>query len=238
MAHENWGHVYDYVYERTFGHLYKRLTDETMDVVRSSINSGVILDFGAGTGRMAVPLAEAGYRVVAIEPCAPMADRIEMKSQRAGKEIPIHLCPISRYDGEIGDMALCVFTVLSYITTDEEMGKSIAVIADKLKTGGLLFVDLPQDAFFHTGIIMDKKDQNFKRYVTLYPNENGLYEYKESCSGICDGMNFEYEDHFPLRKWQWREIDEYLIRAGMQLIPKDFQQFGWTGSAYRMYRKG
>jgi 2-polyprenyl-3-methyl-5-hydroxy-6-metoxy-1,4-benzoquinol methylase len=36
---------------------------------------GSIVDFGAGTGRLAIPLARAGYRVTAVEPSSAMRKR-------------------------------------------------------------------------------------------------------------------------------------------------------------------
>lgn len=48
-----------------------------------------ILDIGAGPGNLAVPLAERGCHVVAVEPAAPMRDMLSENAARAGVEVEV-----------------------------------------------------------------------------------------------------------------------------------------------------
>ncbi|MFQ3671227.1 MAG: class I SAM-dependent methyltransferase, partial [Verrucomicrobiia bacterium] len=79
--HASWAEVYDLAYERTFGGLYHGLTEATLAWITKTVPAPArIVDFGAGTGRLSLPLSRAGYRVTAVDPSA------EMLAQMRGKE--------------------------------------------------------------------------------------------------------------------------------------------------------
>ena len=64
QAHDNWGSLYDYVYEQTYGDFYRDLTVETVDQINQILPSGTIIDYGAGTGRLSIPLSNQGSKVI------------------------------------------------------------------------------------------------------------------------------------------------------------------------------
>jgi SAM-dependent methyltransferase len=49
--------------------------------------TGSLLDVGAGTGRLSLPVAAAGHRVTAVEPSAAMATELEQAAAEAGVAI-------------------------------------------------------------------------------------------------------------------------------------------------------
>ena len=71
--HDNWASVYDEAYQKSFGGIYSSLTDLTLDFVQTNTKSGAsILDVGAGTGRLSIPLSEFGFTVVAVDASSEM----------------------------------------------------------------------------------------------------------------------------------------------------------------------
>jgi SAM-dependent methyltransferase len=87
VPHDSWASVYDRVYEQTFGAFYANLTDTTLAVIASvAPPRGRIVDFGAGTGRLSIPLARAGYAVTAVEQSALMLAVLQAKAVRASLE--------------------------------------------------------------------------------------------------------------------------------------------------------
>ena len=64
QAHDNWGSLYDHVYEQTYGDFYRDLTVETLDQINQILPSGTIIDYGAGTGRLSIPLSNQGFKVI------------------------------------------------------------------------------------------------------------------------------------------------------------------------------
>jgi 2-polyprenyl-3-methyl-5-hydroxy-6-metoxy-1,4-benzoquinol methylase len=71
--HSSWADVYDLVYEHSFRNFYHELTNVTLSVIEDRVNSNSrIVDFGAGTGRLSIPLSKKGFDVVAVDPCEEM----------------------------------------------------------------------------------------------------------------------------------------------------------------------
>ncbi|MCA1791649.1 MAG: methyltransferase domain-containing protein, partial [Thioalkalivibrio sp.] len=83
--HDAWARHYDHVLERTFGRAYRDFTDRTLREVRARIAPPArVVDFGAGTGRLAVPLARDGFRVTAVDPSPAMLERLVENAGQAG----------------------------------------------------------------------------------------------------------------------------------------------------------
>jgi 16S rRNA A1518/A1519 N6-dimethyltransferase RsmA/KsgA/DIM1 with predicted DNA glycosylase/AP lyase activity len=116
---------YDFVYEQTFGSLYHTLATYTLNVINQILPTGTILDFGAGTGRLTIPLLEAGYHVIAVEKSRGMIGELLRKAKEKNLQPNIHPCSISEYENGKADMALALFTVLSYSITEDELSKNI-----------------------------------------------------------------------------------------------------------------
>jgi len=114
MPHETWAQCYDYAYENTFGCLYGKLTTLTLDAICSHIEpSASVVDFGAGTGRISIPLAQRGYSVTSVEPCREMTQELQRKAKEENVKIETIIQGMQDFDGKKKfDMAICVFTVL------------------------------------------------------------------------------------------------------------------------------
>ncbi|MGI5127268.1 class I SAM-dependent methyltransferase [Pseudonocardia sp. CA-107938] len=71
---EDWADVYDEVHEGAVD------TRATVDGLASLVGEpAAILEYGAGTGRLAIPLAERGHEVVAVEISEPMLAQLRAK---------------------------------------------------------------------------------------------------------------------------------------------------------------
>jgi len=237
--HDNWADFYDFVYENTYGAAtYNAFTKTTIAAIRNILPMGSVIDYGAGTGRLAIPLKQHGYNVTAVEISAQMARVLEEKALALNLDIPIHACSISEFNGEPADLALCVFTVLSYNTTEDAIKAIISNIANNLKSKGYFFFDLPDAVFFNMGNLFNINRSNFRRTVDIIPTaDNSLYTYSEVCSGVFNGNEFSYEDHFSLKQWDKNYINQILVNAGFSLLSKNYPQFASSGSSYFLYQK-
>lgn len=190
QPHDNWGTYYDFVYEQTFGSFYNNLTTETLNVINQILSKGTILDFGAGTGRLSFPLNEQGYTLIAIEKSSGMVKEFLRKADESNRKINIHNCTISEYENGKADLAIALFTVLSYSVTEDELSKNIQNICKHINSKGYFFFDLPNTVFFNTGRLTNIQTKDFRRFVELTSiNENDTYTYKEQCSGIFEKKN-------------------------------------------------
>ncbi len=70
---DNWAHVYD--------ELFQTRDDLTVvsDTLASLAGDGPVLEFGIGTGRLALPLAERGLKVYGIDNSEKMLRRMRAK---------------------------------------------------------------------------------------------------------------------------------------------------------------
>jgi SAM-dependent methyltransferase len=72
-----------------------------------------VLDVGAGTGRYAVPLAELGARVVAVEPNAAMASLLGEQARARGVSVAVEQAEWPAAEPRVGsaDVVLCAHVV-------------------------------------------------------------------------------------------------------------------------------
>ena len=236
--HDSWAKYYDFVYEHTFGDFYNSLKNETLKVITEILSDGTIIDYGAGTGRLTIPLAKKDYKVIAVEKSHEMVNELKRKLRKHNLDLPIHNCTISSYTNGRAELALAVFTVLSYCTTENELLESIKNICQHIKPEGYFFFDLPNHIFFNTEQLINIQSEYLNRSVKLIKNsENNIFTYEEICNGIFKNEYFSYEDRFQIRYWEFDEINKLLINNGLGLIDKEFPQFESTGSTYKLYKK-
>ena len=236
LPHDSWAKFYDFVYGTHFGNLYNQFTDITLLEIEKFTNTGqTILDLGAGTGRLSIPLAKKGFHVIAVEPSTSMADVIQRKMLDQKVEIDMHISDIASFSSRKVDAAICVFTVLNYITLEESFEKSIRNVKEHLNTGGKFFFELGDAVFNYPNQGIQKHE--FSRQIQLVPtNKNGLYRYSEKTNFKFGNDPLEYEDEFDLRRWDIEYVDELLKKEGFVCIKDNYPQFAGTGANYFLYQ--
>jgi len=237
--HGKWAYLYDWVYETSFGDSYRRMTERTSQKVQEWISSprGRIADIGAGTGRLTLPLVEAGHEVVAIDPSSGMLSVLNEKLQSRGYEAEVIRASMSDFRTQPVDLALCVFTVFIYITNEEELIASFRNISRHLKPGGLFIFDLASDMFFQMGTVMSHRSNELRRETRISQIEGELFQTTDEISGIYQGKQFEYTETFNVRRWDSDTVFEYLNQCGLEKVEFDDSDFRFTGSRYFIFRK-
>ena len=237
MPHETWAQCYDYVYENIFGSFYGNLTKLTLDAICSCIKPPAsVVDFGAGTGRISIPLAQHGYSVTTVEPCKEMTQEIQRKAKEENVDIKTVTKPMQDFDGKKKfDMAICVFTVLLYLLDEKELRRAMAAMANSVNDNGYLIIDIPTINLFRSpGPATNSRiDQN----ITITPEEDDTYTYH--VEGRCffpSGEEKEYEDCFKIRYWP--EEDVWKIIRGVGFVEGEkLVGFEGTGSNYYIFKK-
>lgn len=108
-------------------------------------SGGPIVELGVGTGRIAVPIAQAGVRVVGVDSSERMLDVCRRRGQAAGVA--------DRLDLRLGDLGapsvtervplvISPFRALLHLETDEARAAALASIFDLLEPGGRLVFDV------------------------------------------------------------------------------------------------
>lgn len=233
--HDNWGAFYDYVYENCFGQFYSVLTQSTIDAITSICPpSGRILDCGAGTGRLAIPLMQAGFDLDCVEQSVAMANELIKKATNLSLTPNLAICPMSEHTGKPVDLVIAVFTVLAYITTEKELEATLKAIASHLEQKGRFFFDLPNPAFFTP--VNCTLPEGGSRIVTIHHTDvQNVYTFVEQGNGHFQGQKFAYEDEFNIRFWRWHEVEAILNEFGLHDTGLSFPQFNRTGAEYRLF---
>lgn len=239
QPHDHWAKYYDFVFEYTFGGYYRNLTEGTLQAIQQIVPaSTTILDYGAGTGRLTLPLSQLGYQVIAVEKSHGMLEVLKEKAAKADLSVTPYQGTIAEYQGPKADMALAVFTVIAYILNEEELKTSFQNIYNHLNDGGYFLLETPSRYLFSeqpTNI----QESNLVRQVQLTSHHNNLFTYTETCRGTVGNENFAYEDKFQIRYWPSETVMSLLNEIGFNEVTHQFESttnpLAHTG--YQLFQK-
>ncbi|MGB5833681.1 MAG: class I SAM-dependent methyltransferase [Thiohalocapsa sp.] len=104
-------------------------------------SGGVAVDLGAGFGTHAIPLAQAEYRVLAIDSCALLLDQL----QRTAGPLSIRcieddLLDFDRYLSGTAELILCLGDTLTHLGNHAAVEQLVAKATDALSDNGRLVV--------------------------------------------------------------------------------------------------
>jgi len=235
QPHASWADVYDLAYERSFGEFYNQLTDATVQVIAERVQPPArIVDFGAGTGRLSIPLAEMGFDVTAVEPCLEMLSQLKQKKRQAALRTVCSKMEDFVSD-ERFDVALCVFTVLLYLLDEESLTKALTAAHASLKSGGILLIDIPSKAIFQG---YSRCDHLIERSVSVVNQTGDIFIYQEDLKvKQLNGDEVKYSDTFQIRYWPTEKVTEVLAESGFVLEADLSGYFSGAGSHYYIMKK-
>lgn len=134
--------LYDYEYRR-------RRADVTFyrQLAKKRLGAGAILELGAGSGRVTIPLARDGHEVVAIDQMPPMLARLHQRSRKLSPSVA------KRIRTECADLctfavpgtfplAIAAFNVLEHLYTRVELDACLRRVAAHLAPGGAFAFDV------------------------------------------------------------------------------------------------
>lgn len=137
--------LYDYEYRRRRADVtfYRQLAKQRL---RTSA-SPRILELGAGSGRVTIPLARDGNEVVGVDQMRPMLDRLRLRTKKLAPSVAarIHttlgdLCTFS-VPGAF-PLAIAAFNVLEHLYTRVELDACLRRVAAHLAPGGVFAFDV------------------------------------------------------------------------------------------------
>jgi SAM-dependent methyltransferase len=103
-----------------------------------------VLDLGCGTGAHAVRLARRGYTVVGVDISSPMLELARQRATEAGvSDVDLVLGDVRdvRLDRTF-DAVICMFAVLGYQTTDDDVRATLETVRWHLNPGGRFVFDV------------------------------------------------------------------------------------------------
>lgn len=113
----------------------------TVDVLSDLAGEGPAVEFAIGTGRVAIPLSEAGVRVSGIELSHAMISRLREKA--AEDEIPVVQGDMAEASaGNNFSLAFLVFNTIANLLTQDEQVHCFKNAARHLAPGGCFVIEL------------------------------------------------------------------------------------------------
>jgi SAM-dependent methyltransferase len=128
-------------YQMLWPELYEPdLLDAAVDFLADIAGPGPVLEFGIGTGRLALPLSRRGIRIAGIELSEAMAT--ELRSQEAASEIDVIVGDFATAQvGETFTLVYLVRNTITNLTTQDEQVECFRNAALHLTPGGLFVIE-------------------------------------------------------------------------------------------------
>ena len=229
--HDSWAEVYDETYMQSFGSLYSMLTKTSLKIIQEKTKLGAeILDIGAGTGRLSIPLMHYGYTVYAVDASEKMLDVLKRKDVEQVIQT-IH-CPAQKLDmNQNFDVVLCVFSVFCYLIRQQDLRAAIQSIARHTSNKGYALIDVPFSSSF-SGLNYESETLSRQVEVKCADPERRIFEYSENVKITDNERPFIYEDNFQIRCWDVKVILAEFKNAGMSVREDISERFEGAGAHY------
>lgn len=204
-------------YDRDRPHMFRpEVLDLTVALLASLAGDGRALEFGIGTGRVALPLAATGVEVHGIDLSKPMLDQLRSKP---GSERIVAVegsFVDTRVEGAFRLVYLVYNTIMNLTTQDDQVA-CFRNAARHLEAGGcfVIEVQVPRLSALPPG----ERLQPFH----VGPNHAGFDEYVDLCEQTLRSHHYYNDDgafrsYSGLYRWAWpSELDLMAQLAGMAL---------------------
>jgi SAM-dependent methyltransferase len=120
---------------------YPGVVEPAVDFLAELAGGGRALEFGIGTGRIAVPLAERGVAVLGIDLSNAMVARLREKPGARAIEVTIGDFSTTRVEGSFS-LAYLVFNTIGNLTTQEAQVACFRNAAAHLEPGGCFVIEV------------------------------------------------------------------------------------------------
>ncbi len=123
---------------------------------------GVAVDLGAGCGFQAVPLAEAGFRVTAVDFCRPLLDELGRRAPAAGiAVVEGDILDFPLWSGRSPEVITCMGDTLTHLPDTNAVSALIRQCHAELTAGGKLILsyrDYTMESDGGTAVIPVRRD--------------------------------------------------------------------------------
>ena len=184
-----------------------------------------VLDLAAGTGRLAIPLAQAGYRVTALDASPAMLEVLAEHATAQGLAIPTRVAPADDLEEPAALDAVICLDSFYYFADEGFPERVLAAVARALRPGGVLVLDT-YNYFFadlsdeHRTVVLDHEGGQIQVFgvpalvradnLLLYTNQVEVTE--------AGGETWSYETTDAYRHFTPLELKSYCRAAGFSEV--------------------
>ena len=234
--HDSWADIYDEAYIQSFGSIYSELTKTSLNIIQKNTKPGAeILDIGAGTGRLSIPLMKLGYSLSAVDASKNMLEVLKRKDTEQVIDT-IH-CLIQNLDlNRNFEAVLCVFSVFCYLLDEKDLRAAIQSIVNHTHREGFVLIDVPSKTLF-TSSYYESEALIREIEVKSVDSELEIFDYLEKIKTADNKGQFNYEDKFKIRYWDSEIILNEFKREGMDVREDISDKFFGSGAEYFILNK-
>jgi SAM-dependent methyltransferase len=198
--------------------------------------SGIAMDLGAGCGFQSIPLAEAGFKVIAID----ISQSLLTELKKSAAELPIetvedNLLNFSEHRPANTELIVCMGDTLTHLETLEKVQKLFRNIYQALESNGRLVLTFRDLTF-------ELKDLD--RFIPVRSESNLIFtcflEYEKEHVKVHDVIYEKTNSQWQLKKGFYRKLrippdwaKECLLKIGFEVDTFDSQNGMVTITARR-----
>lgn len=188
-----------------------------------------ILELCCGTGRLTIPIAEAGYTITGVDITPSMLEQAKAKATEAGLPIPFIEADIRTLNiPESYDLIFIPFNSIHHLYRNEDLFKAFDAVKRHLKEDGLFLLDCYNPNIQYV-VESEKAQQEIAQYKTadgrdVLIKQNMRYESSTQINRIewhyyING-EFHSVQNLDMRLYFPQELDAYLEWKGYTIIHK------------------
>ena len=205
--------------------------DSVVNFLADLAGDGAALEFGIGTGRIALPLSQRGVRVHGIDLSSAMVARLRAKP--GGDEIGVTIGDFAttRVDGTFR-LVYLVYNTISNLTTQDEQVECFHNAAEHLAPGGRFVIEL------FVPVLQRLPPGETVRAFTVSPTRLGFDEYDVATQSLISHHYWVVEGQLEVLSVPFRyvwpsELDLMARLAGMTLLERwsDWNRGPFTGDS-------
>jgi 2-polyprenyl-3-methyl-5-hydroxy-6-metoxy-1,4-benzoquinol methylase len=187
------------------------------------IRSGLAFDLGAGCGFQSVPLAQLGFRVVAMDLSAKMLAQL----RKTAKDLPIEticddLTNFTNYRSGNIELVVCMGDTLTHLDALKNVHALLNMVFSSLETGGRLILSFRN---------LTQELVNLDRFIPVKSNETTIFtcflEFQEDTVRVHDIIYEKKNDQWVLKKSVFQKL-----RISPNWTQKYLQEIGFTIEFY------
>lgn len=215
MSYNRFAEVYDQLMSHAPYDKWVALTKEIIDQSEEPIKR--IVDLGCGTGKITIPLAEAGYQMTGVDLSDDMLTLATGQSQIKNLKVNWIHQDITELTGfRDVDLFISYCDVINYVTSKDDVYSVFQRVFDSLKEAGQFIFDVHSMDYVNNYLV----DQTFADV------EDGLAYIWDCEPGDVEGEMFHHLTFFAKVTDQYERFDEmhhqqvYSLKVYKQLLKK------------------
>ncbi len=222
MPHDHFGERVAERYDETTAEMFDpAVVDPVVDFLAELAGDGKALEFGIGTGRIALPLARRGVPVHGIDLSEAMVARLRAKPGAERIGVTIGDFATTTVEGRFA-VAYLVFNTINNLTTQDEQVACFENVAAHLEPGGCFVIEVGVPA------LQRLPPGETVHPFTVTPTRLGFDEYDVVSQGLISHHYWIADDKFealsvPFRYVWPSELNLMARIAGMRLRER------WSG---------